>query len=78
MHLAVQQGNKRMAKFLLRRGSNIKTQNNVGNSVLHHCHIYKHMDLAEYLMSKGADDSLLNAQGCTCYEGLSQDDVADI
>jgi len=78
LHLSCQQGNKRMAKFLLRRGANIKTQNNVGNSVLHHCHIYSHNDLAEYLLSKGADDSLINAQGCTCYEGLTQDEVEGI
>ena len=78
LHLACQQGNKRMAKFLLRRGANIRTQNNVGNSVLHHCHIYSHNDLAEYLLSKGADDSLINAEGCTCYEGLNQDEVNDI
>ena len=29
-------------------------------------------ELAEYLQSKGADDSLRNADGLTCYEGLNQ------
>lgn len=27
-------------------------------------------DLGDYLKSKGADDSLLNGEGLTCYEGL--------
>ncbi|GMH51543.1 hypothetical protein TL16_g01034 [Triparma laevis f. inornata] len=78
LHLCCQQGNKRMVKFMLRRGADIKTQNAAGNSVLHHCHLYSHTDLAAYLLSKGADDSLVNAEGCTCYEGLSQDAVEDI
>jgi hypothetical protein len=78
LHLACQQGNKRMAKFLLRRGSSITTQNAAGNSVLHHCHAYSHMELAQYLLSKGADDSLINSEGCTCYEGLRADEVDEI
>ena len=78
LHLCCQQGNKRMVKFMLRRGADIKTQNAAGNSVLHHCHLYSHTDLAAYLLSKGADDSLINAEGCTCYEGLSKDAVAEI
>ena len=78
LHLCCQQGNKRMVKFLLRRGADIKTQNAARNSVLHHCHLYSHLDLANYLLSKGADDSLVNAEGCTCYEGINQNDVAEI
>jgi ankyrin repeat protein len=78
LHLACQQGNKRLVKFLLRRGADIKTQNAAGNSVLHHCHAYSHTDLAEYLLSKGADDSLVNVEGCTCYEGLKKGEVDEI
>ena len=64
--------------YLSCRGADINTQNAAGNSVLHHCHLYSHTDLAAYLLSKGADDSLVNAEGCTCYEGLSQDAVGEI
>ena len=78
LHLCCQQGNKRMVKFMLRRGADIKTQNAAGNSVLHHCHLYSHFELAQYLLSKGADDSLVNADGCTCYEGLTQEAVGEI
>ena len=76
--LSCQQGNKRMAKFLLRRGGNINQQNNLGCTVLHYCHEYKNESLFEYMKSKGADDSLVNADGCTCYEGLKKDAVDDI
>ena len=34
--------------------------------------------LAQYFMDKGADDSLVNADGLTCYEGLTMEDVEKI
>lgn len=68
--LACQQGNKKMAKFLLRRGANINAQNVSGNSCLHYLYEYGHEKLAEYLKRKGADDTYLNSEGLTCYEGV--------
>jgi hypothetical protein len=71
--LAAQQGSKRMCKYLLRRGATINWQNLQGNTAMHYAHAYKNEDLASYLKLRGADDSILNAQQLTCYEGLSQD-----
>ncbi|EEY65349.1 uncharacterized protein PITG_17004 [Phytophthora infestans T30-4] len=76
--LACQQGNKRLAKFLLRRRADMNLQNLNGNTALHYLYAYKHTDLAEYLKAKGAKDTTQNAAGLTCYEGLSQDDVDSI
>ncbi|CAM9295450.1 unnamed protein product [Ectocarpus sp. 13 AM-2016] len=85
--LAAQQGNKRIAKFLLRKGATMNLQNMDGNTVLHFCYSHGHQarkngtaaaDLANYLKTKGADDSLLNSEGLTCYEGLQADQVANI
>ncbi|CAM9395173.1 unnamed protein product, partial [Ectocarpus sp. 12 AP-2014] len=85
--LAAQQGNKRIAKFLLRKGATMNLQNMDGNTVLHFCYSHGHQarkngtaaaDLANYLRTKGADDSLLNSEGLTCYEGLQADQVANI
>ena len=73
--LASQQGSKRMCKFLLRRGANINQQNTTGNTVLHYAYAYSQVDLAEYLKRKGADDSIINVDGLTCYEGLSNDNL---
>ena len=42
-----------------------------GNTVLHYCYFYNFEELAEYLKSHGADDSLLNSDGLTCYEGIN-------
>ena len=49
-----------------------------GQGALHYCFAYGYEDMAEYLMNKGADDSLLNADGLTCYEGLTTENVDTI
>ena len=63
LHVAAQQGLKKIAKLLLRRGAKINTVNLAGNSVLHYCFTYSFESLGEYFISKGADDSLVNAAG---------------
>jgi len=50
--LAAQQGSKRMCKFLLRRGATMNLQNLYGNTCLHFCYAYSHVELAEYLKIK--------------------------
>jgi hypothetical protein len=72
---AAQNGNKRIIKLMLRRGANINESNVGGNTALHYCYAYKFESLATYLMSKGADDSMVNAVGLTCYEGLDLESV---
>ncbi|KAL3656439.1 hypothetical protein V7S43_018664 [Phytophthora oleae] len=76
--LVCQQGNKRLAKFLLRRHADMNLQNLNGNTGLHYLYAYKHQELAEYLKTKGAKDTTQNSAGLTCYEGLSQNDVDSI
>ncbi len=76
--LAGQQGNKKLCKFLLRRGAYINAQNHAGNTILHYLYEYGHVDLAEYLMRKGADDSYINADGLTCYEGVKIDTLVEM
>ncbi len=68
--LACQQGSKKLAKFLLRRGSNMNAQNHAGNTALHYLNEYNHANLADWLVRKGADDTLKNAEGLTAYEGV--------
>jgi hypothetical protein len=62
-----QNGNKKMVKSLLRKGCEINKQNCNGHTCLHFCFGYGFNALGEYLVSKGADDSITNADGCTCY-----------
>ncbi|TMW66984.1 hypothetical protein Poli38472_012100 [Pythium oligandrum] len=76
--LVCQQGNKKIAKFLMRRHADMNLQNLSGNTALHYLHAYKHKDLAEYITSKGAIDTIANAAGLTCYEGLSVDQAEAI
>lgn len=76
LHISAQNGHKRVAKLLLRNGAAINTQNSHGQTVLHFAFAYNFTDLGEYLVSKGADDSLLNESGLTCYEGLNPDAIS--
>ena len=78
LHIACQNGNRRIAKFCLRKGANINQPNLAGNTPLHFCFAYGFEDLGEYLMDKGGDDSVVNADGLTCYEGLNMESVEQI
>ena len=68
----------KIAKLLLRRGAKINTVNLAGNGILHYCFTYSFESLGEYFISKGADDSIVNAAGLTCYEGLDAGAVNEI
>jgi ankyrin repeat protein len=46
-----------------------------GNTGLHYLYAYKHIEVAEYMKRKGAADTIQNAAGLTCYEGLKQEEV---
>jgi hypothetical protein len=76
--IAAQNGNKRISKLCLRRGATINKQNLAGQTVLHYAYGYGFQELFEYFISKGADDSMKNADGLTCYEGLDMKDVSAI
>lgn len=78
LHIGGQNCNKRVIKLCLRRGADINKQNLNGQGVLHFAYAYGFDDLATYCIQKGADDSLRNADGLTCYEGLSMAEVEGI
>jgi ankyrin repeat protein len=51
--IACQNGNKRVAKQVLRRGADINCRNYKGNTPLHYCYQYGYGDtLGQYLISK--------------------------
>ncbi|KAF0700613.1 Aste57867_8880 [Aphanomyces stellatus] len=69
--IACQNGLKRLAKELLRRGANINAQNTRGNTPLHFCYAYGYGEtLGAYLISKGADVTIRNGQDLECYYGI--------
>ena len=74
--VSCQNGNKRMVKLCLRKGSDINKQNTNGHTCLHYAFGYGFDELGAYLISKGADDNITNADGLTCYEGLRIEDIA--
>jgi ankyrin repeat protein len=69
--VACQNGSKRVAKIVLRRGADINSRNHKGNTPLHYCYHYGYGDtLGQYLMSKGADASVRNNSGLPCWDGV--------
>lgn len=45
---------------------------------LHYAYGYGFESFGEYLISKGADDSITNADGLTCYEGLNEANLGQL
>ena len=72
--VAAQNGSKRMVKTALRFSANINQQNYRGNTATHYAFAYGYKTLAEYILSKGADDRLRNELGLPCYQGISNVD----
>ena len=75
LHIVVQNGNKRLTKLCLRRGATINMQNIYGQSPLHFAYGFGFNLLGDYLVSKGADESIRNKDGLTCYEGMAARDL---
>ncbi len=71
MLVAAQNGLKSIVQVLLDYGADVNAANKKGNTPLHFAHAYGFAKLAAFLMKNGADDSLQNVDGLTCYEGLS-------
>ncbi len=69
--IACQNGNKKVAKLVLRRGADINARNHKGNTPLHYCFHYGYGDtLGQYLMAKGANSSVRNNAGRPCWDGI--------
>ena len=66
--VACQNNNKALVKVTLRHGGTIllNASNLRGNTPLHFCFKYGNTNLANYLISKGADRTIQNRDGKTC------------
>lgn len=76
LHVAAQNGSKRLVKLCLRKGADLNVQNLNGQTALHFAYGYGYTDVGDYLVGKGADDSIRNKDGLTCYEGLGARELA--
>ena len=70
--VCAQNGQKRIAKLLLRNFADMNAQNDKGDTAMHYCYKFNYKELGEYMKSKGADDSIRNSKGQTCYEAKKQ------
>jgi hypothetical protein len=70
LHIVAQNGNKRMVKLCMRRGASLDIQNLTGQTALPCASGYGYADVGDYIRDTGANDSIRNKDGLTCYEGL--------
>lgn len=71
LSIAAQNVNFKMVELLLHRDADINHRNANGNTPLHFAMAYDpEGTLAEYLIQQGADDTIENDLGCTCYDGI--------
>ena len=79
LHIAAQNGNIRIGKLLLQKGSNPNHQNKVGQTPGHFAVAYHFYDFASWLFDvedgAGANDELFNTHGLGPYDGLTQEDI---
>jgi hypothetical protein len=71
--IACQNGRKKMAELLVRKGANINHQNCKGNTPLHFALSYGFNELGSWLADPekgGADDSIVNEDGNSAFDGL--------
>ena len=73
--VAAQNNRKRISKMCVRVGADVDAVNARGNAALHYCYAYSHFELGEYLVSKGADPEIRNADGQTPRETLTPEKV---
>lgn len=73
--VACQNGHFGVCKLLLSHGADLNASNHKGNTALHYCMNYGYEDIGNFLIENGADDFQTNAEGLTCYEGLTQSDL---
>ena len=69
--LACQNGNIKIAKYLVSKGANCNHQNKQGQTAGHFAIAYKFYDLSQWLFENGGDDTIMNKDGLTAYDGLS-------
>jgi len=69
-HVACQNGNKRVAKLVVKYGCDMDTQNAKGNTGLHFLFAYGYPEVAEYFITKGADEHIRNELGKVAREGI--------
>ena len=78
LHVAAQNGNIKIAKLLVSKGSNPNHQNKQGQTPGHFAVSYQFYDFASWLFDEeggGGDDLLVNIFGLGPYDGLSQSEL---
>jgi pimeloyl-ACP methyl ester carboxylesterase/CheY-like chemotaxis protein len=77
LSLACQNGNVKMAKYLVAKGANCNHQNKMGQTPAHFAISYKFFELSQWIFENGGVDTLENKFGLTAYDGLNPEEEED-
>lgn len=69
-HVACQNGNKRVAKLVIKYGGDMDAANGKGNTGIHFLFAYGYAEIAEYFIEKGANENIQNEAGKLPREGI--------
>jgi hypothetical protein len=69
--VAAQNNRKRLVKACVRHGVPLDARNLKGNTAMHFAKAYGYEDVAEYLVRKGADPTIVNREGLRPDQGLT-------
>ena len=69
--VAAQNNRKRLVKACVRHGVPLDARNLKGNTAMHFAKAYGYEDVAEYLVRKGADPTIVNHEGLRPDQGLT-------
>ena len=76
--LACQNGNMKLVKYLVAKGSNPCAQNKAGQTAAHFAISFKFYEVSQWLFENGADDTMENKYGLTPYDGLLPEGVTGL
>jgi ankyrin repeat protein len=74
LHVAAQNGNVKIAEFLIQKGCNPNHQNKQGNTPGHFAMAYKFYDFATWFFDDdggGGNDLISNSSGLGAYDGIA-------
>jgi hypothetical protein len=71
LHTACQNGHLDIVRRLCRKQIELNTQNNKGDTAMHFARYYDYDEIFRFLRQQGANDTLRNVAGETCYEKVA-------
>ena len=78
LHIAATNSSASLTSKILEAGGDIDAPNVLGNTALHLALYYKKIQVSDLLLKAGANETVLNLEGLTPWEGLRRDELDEL